>query len=71
MELRPSSIVALLWKRNNVVLVHCYVAGHRRQDATETITCNNNVIVRFSWQHDVCARNDAIVHCYVSLAMQQ
>jgi hypothetical protein len=30
-----------------------------------------HIIVRFSWQHDVCARNDAIVHYYVSLAMQQ
>jgi hypothetical protein len=27
--------------RNNVVLVHFYVAGHRRHDVTETITCNS------------------------------
>jgi hypothetical protein len=28
-------------ERNNVVVVHCYVAGHRRHDATETITRNS------------------------------
>jgi hypothetical protein len=40
MELRSSSIVASLRRRNNVVLVHCYVTGHRRDVATETITRN-------------------------------
>jgi hypothetical protein len=28
-------------ERNNVALEHCYEAGHRRHDVTETITCNN------------------------------
>jgi hypothetical protein len=33
---RPSvSIVALLRKRNNVVLSHCYATGRRRHAATE------------------------------------
>jgi hypothetical protein len=41
MELRPPSIVASLRIRNNVVLVHCHVTGHRRHVATETITRNN------------------------------
>jgi hypothetical protein len=34
---RPSvSIVALLRKRNNVVLSHCYATGRRRHPAKET-----------------------------------
>jgi sugar lactone lactonase YvrE len=28
-------------ERNNAAPVHCYAAGHRRHDATETITRNN------------------------------
>jgi len=51
MELRPSSIVALLRKRNNVVLVHCYVTGHRRHVATETITRNNILRVSANARH--------------------
>jgi hypothetical protein len=44
-ELRQSSIVASYRRRNNVVLVHCYLTGHRRHLATETITCNNTMMM--------------------------
>jgi hypothetical protein len=43
MELRPSSIVVSLRRRNSVVLVHCYVTGHRHHIAMETITRNNTL----------------------------
>jgi hypothetical protein len=40
MELRPSSIVASLRRRNNLVLLNCYVTWHRCHIATETLTRN-------------------------------
>jgi hypothetical protein len=46
--LRPSSIFASLRRHNNVVLLHCYVTGHWRHVATESITHNNTKII--SWQ---------------------
>jgi hypothetical protein len=45
--LRPSSIVASLRRRNNVVLLHCYVTGHWRHVATETIARNSIFLLRF------------------------
>jgi hypothetical protein len=53
MKLRPSSIVASLRRRNNVVLVHCYVTGHRRHVATETITRNNILHMKNRQDSDV------------------
>jgi hypothetical protein len=40
MKLRPSSILASLTRRNNIVLVHRYVTGHRKYVTTQTITRN-------------------------------
>jgi hypothetical protein len=40
-ESKAAQYCCVAKERNNVVLVHFYVAGHRRHDVTETITCNS------------------------------